>query len=71
VRRLSVIVVSYNSADLLPRCLDSVLAQTAGDDEVVVVDNASADGSADLVRRDFPSVTVILSETNLGFGAGA
>jgi N-acetylglucosaminyl-diphospho-decaprenol L-rhamnosyltransferase len=70
VRRLSVIVVSYNSADLLPRCLDSVLAQTAGDDEVVVVDNASADGSADLVRRDFPSVTVILSETNLGFGAG-
>ena len=68
--RFSVIVVNYNTVDLLPRCLDSVLAQTTADDEVVVVDNASADGSAALIRRDYPGVRLIANVENLGFGAG-
>ena len=70
MRRFSVVIVSYNVADLLARCLDSVLAQATAEDEIVVVDNASHDGSAALVERDYPRVRVIASETNLGFGAG-
>ena len=70
MHRLSVIVVSYNVAPLLARCLDSVLSQTTDEDEVVVVDNASSDGSADMVRRDYPRVRLLASPENLGFGAG-
>ena len=65
---LSVIVVSHDSRATLPRCLASVLAQGLAEaPEVVVVDNASRDGSADLVRRDFPTVRVIESPDNLGY----
>ena len=70
MRRFSIVVVSYNTADLLARCLASVLAQIGDDDEVVVVDNASGDGSAALVEREFPDVRLIASAENLGFGAG-
>jgi len=68
--RFSVIVVSYNTEDLLARCLDSVLAQTSREDEVLVVDNASSDGSAALVGRSYPAVRLIQSGRNVGFGAG-
>jgi N-acetylglucosaminyl-diphospho-decaprenol L-rhamnosyltransferase len=70
LRRFSVVIVSYNTADLLARCLDSVLEQLGGTDEVIVVDNVSSDGSPGIVRRDYPSVRLIESEQNLGFGAG-
>ena len=61
-----VAVVSFNTRDLLARCLDSM----AGDErlEVWVVDNASSDGSAAMVRERFPWVKLIASEENLGFG---
>ena len=70
MRRFSIVVVSYNVAPLLARCLDSVLAQLTESDEVVVVDNASHDGSAALVEREYPRVRLIASPENLGFGAG-
>jgi GT2 family glycosyltransferase len=60
-----VAVVSYNTRDLLARCLASM------DDprlEVWVVDNASTDGSAAMVRERFPWVRLVASEENLGFG---
>jgi len=67
--RLTVIVVSWNTRDLLGRCLTAVLRDGAGlIPEVIVVDNASADGSADLVASRFPSVRLIRNPDNRGFG---
>ena len=62
--RLSVIVVSYNTRDLLRRCLASL----DGAHEVIVVDNASRDGSPEMVRSNFPSVRLIANTENVGFG---
>lgn len=65
-------VVSWNGAHLLPDCLDSLLAQSVADDlEVVVVDNASEDGTASLLAESYPKVVVVRSESNLGFAGGA
>lgn len=68
--QLSIIIVSYNTRDMTLACLASVYAQTTGDFEVVVVDNASADGSAEAIRRQFPQVTLLAEPVNHGF-AGA
>jgi N-acetylglucosaminyl-diphospho-decaprenol L-rhamnosyltransferase len=63
---IPIIIVSYNTRELLRRCLDSLrLARLPV--RPVVVDNASDDGSAELVRRDFPEATLIESGANLGF----
>jgi len=70
---LLVVTVSYNTRDLLADCLDSALAgleRSGLDGRVCVVDNASADGSADMVRHRFPSVTLVAHDENLGFAAG-
>ena len=70
---LSVIVVSWNVRDLLRRCLSSVPG--AGSSpcdlgaEVVVVDNASTDGSVRMVEQEFPSVRIVANSTNRGFPA--
>jgi N-acetylglucosaminyl-diphospho-decaprenol L-rhamnosyltransferase len=66
---LSVVVVSYNTAGLLARCLTALLARPLPAMEVFVVDNASHDGSVELVRQQFPTVNVIANERNAGFGA--
>jgi len=66
---LSVVVVSYNVAPLLSRSLESILAHPVAGMDVVVVDNASEDGSADLVRQRFPRVTLVANPDNRGFGA--
>jgi GT2 family glycosyltransferase len=69
---LSIIIVSYNVRDLLLACLASLegwLATTTHRVEVIVVDNASSDGSADSVRRRFPSTKLIELANNLGFAA--
>ena len=64
---ITVAVVSWNTRDLLRRCLTS-LRPEAGRCEVWVVDNASSDGSAELVRSEFPWARLIGSDENLGFG---
>jgi N-acetylglucosaminyl-diphospho-decaprenol L-rhamnosyltransferase len=69
VTRFAVVLVSYNTGELLAKCLTSVLAQTTAEDTVAVVDNASSDGSAGLVRERFPSVKLIANHENRGFGA--
>ncbi|MBI3242596.1 MAG: glycosyltransferase family 2 protein [Chloroflexi bacterium] len=66
----SVIIVNYNSGAKLSACLASILETVGPECEVVVVDNASGDGSADVMERDFPQVTLIRSRTNVGFGGG-
>lgn len=67
---LSVIVVSYNSVGLILRCLASVEKHLAAIPyEVLVVDNASADGTAECVRSRFSRVRLITNPRNAGFGA--
>jgi len=64
---LSVIIVSWNVRELLRTCLQSVIAETSA--EIVVVDNASSDGSADMIGAEFPDVRLIANDHNAGFGA--
>lgn len=64
-------IVSYNALDKLRRCLASLAAQeTSRRVEVVVVDNASSEPVAGMVRAEFPAVRLIASRRNLGFAAG-
>jgi GT2 family glycosyltransferase len=65
-----VVVVNYNSGDLLARSLTSLAAQSDPDFEAVVVDNASSDGSADRLVLPDARFSLIRSEENLGFAAG-
>ncbi|MFN0072977.1 MAG: glycosyltransferase family 2 protein [Chloroflexota bacterium] len=64
---VSVIVVSWNTRELLRRCLASVTASRVPL-EVLVVDNASTDGSPEMVRREFPRARLMANANNLGFG---
>lgn len=71
---LSVVTVSYNVRELLAECLKSVqdsLADSALAYEIWVIDNASSDGSAEMVRRDFPTVRLIANRENRGFAAAS
>jgi GT2 family glycosyltransferase len=65
---LSIIIVNWNTRDLLRDCLRSVY-ESEGDFafEVIVVDNCSNDGSAEMVRKEFPEVHLIESDTNAGY----
>lgn len=72
---LSVVVVNWNVAHLLGPCLRSLEASASQTPnlalEIIVVDNASTDGSLSLLAREFPRVKVIAAERNLGYAAGA
>jgi GT2 family glycosyltransferase len=66
---VAVAIVSWNTRDLLRRCLASFASEAdSGRCEVWVVDNASSDGSAEMVREEFPWVRLEASQENLGFG---
>jgi GT2 family glycosyltransferase len=66
---VSIGIVTWNSAALLPACLDSITRQRDARWELIVVDNASADNSADLVARSVPSAKLIRNKENTGFCA--
>jgi N-acetylglucosaminyl-diphospho-decaprenol L-rhamnosyltransferase len=69
---ISVVIVSYKVPALLRACLASLQREVAGCSyEVIVVENASGDGSAELVRDEFPGVRLIALEENIGFAAGS
>jgi len=69
VADVSIVIVSWNTRDALERCLASVDATVSTRSvQTVVVDNASGDGSAAMVRARFPHVRVLVSDTNVGFG---
>ena len=66
---VSIVIVNYNTKVLLCDCLDSIFSLTKRIDfEVIVVDNASSDGSETYVRERFPSILWVNSGSNLGFG---
>lgn len=68
---VSVCIVNWNCADLLRKCLGSVFGRPQGVAfEVVVVDNASTDGAADMVAAEFPGVVLVRNRDNRGFSKG-
>ena len=69
---LAIVILGYNVRELLVGCLDSVFRQQTIKDkwQVIVVDNASSDGTVAAVKKRFPQVEVVASRKNLGFAAG-
>ena len=68
---ISILIVTYECREAARDCLTSVYEGTTGlDYEVVVVDNASGDGTAAMVRTDFPRARLVAIEANVGFAAG-
>ena len=68
---VSIIIVSWNTRAYLKQCLESVrVANSQCVQEVIVVDNASADGSPEMVEKEFPEVRLIRAGSNLGFARG-
>jgi N-acetylglucosaminyl-diphospho-decaprenol L-rhamnosyltransferase len=65
--RATVVIPTFNARSILSEALESLARQTVGHD-VVVVDNASSDGTAELVAERFPDVRVVRLDENLGFG---
>ncbi|RMH53340.1 MAG: glycosyltransferase family 2 protein, partial [Alphaproteobacteria bacterium] len=67
---LSIVIINWNTREMLRDCLASVYDTLGGlEAEVFVVDNASEDGSQDMVRRQFPQATLIANSENRGFAA--
>src|SRR5664280_2383999 len=69
----TVVIPNWNGKDLLAKYMPSIRSALAGnaDNQILVVDNGSTDGSAAFLRETFPDVTVLALPTNLGFGGGS
>jgi GT2 family glycosyltransferase len=68
---VSVLIVTFNGRNYVRSCLASLFAHTRDTTfEVIVIDNASADGTPDMIEREFPAVEAIRRATNAGFAAG-
>lgn len=67
--RVSVVIPTWNAADLLAQALASLAAQSFTDFEIIVVDNGSTDGTRERLARDFAAVRVVPLPRNLGFAA--
>lgn len=70
MKKISVIILNHNGRGYLEDCLSSVLVQSYPDYEVIVVDNASSDGSPELVGERFPQAQLIRNQRNLGYPGG-
>jgi GT2 family glycosyltransferase len=66
----SVIIVSYNNRNDLAECLPSLISQSYANKELIIVDNASVDGTVAFVREQFPDVILVESKSNLGYAEG-
>jgi len=67
---ITISIVSYNSLNFLRECLDSILKDPpALEYEIIVVDNASCDGTVEFVRKNYPEITLISNSRNIGFAA--
>ena len=68
---LSIVIVSWNTSAELEACLRSIVEEDSIRLETIVIDNASFDDSAEMVKREFPGVRLIENNANLGFARGA
>ena len=62
--QVSVVAPAFERREVLPRALDSVVAQTYGDWELIVVDDGSTDGTAEMVKQDYPDVHLVVQENH-------
>jgi GT2 family glycosyltransferase len=69
-RRISVILITMNRSEILKNCLESIRFQNFVDYEIIVVDNASSDGTADMIQSLFPDVRYFYLGANLGVAGG-
>src|SRR5579863_4862722 len=67
--RVSVTIVTYNSGRFIKRCLESVLAQKYPGKEIIVVDNASMDGTVDILEQFEDRCQIVYNDENIGFAA--
>jgi GT2 family glycosyltransferase len=67
IAKVIFIIVTYNNKLLMQPCLDSILNQSYRDFSIGVIDNCSADGTADFVRKNYPMISVIENNKNIGF----
>jgi N-acetylglucosaminyl-diphospho-decaprenol L-rhamnosyltransferase len=65
---ISILIINYNTASLIPTCVNSILQQQGVQCEIIVVDNASADNSAEVLQSLGNQIIPILNKDNLGFG---
>ena len=67
---VSIVIVNYNTKELLLSCVDSIYAFHVSDQfEIIIVDNDSSDGSVEAIRHNYPNLKVLVNERNVGFGA--
>ena len=71
VEDISIVIVNWNTRDELRTCLQAIAPESAVPSEIILVDNASSDGSVEMVRADFPRVKLIENSANLGFAKAA
>ena len=68
MQRLAIVILNWNGAEMMRHYLPTVLQNSVG--EVIVADNASTDGSVEMLLKDFPDVPVVVLEQNFGFAEG-
>jgi len=68
--KVSIVVLSYNRIDRLPECLQTIAELISAEVEVIVVDNASSDGSVEFVQKNHPDCRLIVNSENLGVSRG-
>jgi len=67
---VSVVILNWNGKNFIKNCIDSVKGQDYKNLEIIIVDNASNDGSPEMIQREYPDVILIRNKENLGFGGG-
>ncbi len=67
---LSIIIVNYNGIQFIKECLNSISSNVTWPHEIIIVDNASTDGSSEYVKSTFPEVKLIANQENIGFTGG-
>jgi len=65
---ISIIIVNYNTAEIVRNCINSVLPQTGLNYEIIVADNASSDNSVELLRKFGDKIKLIVNDEDIGFG---
>ena len=68
--KIACVIVTYNNANGIGKTLDSLFSQKYPLEEIIIVDNASSDGTAALIKKNYPNVTLFAKESNTGIGGG-
>lgn len=68
--KLAVLILNYNTKDLLENCLKSLFENLSSETKIVVIDNNSSDGSVEMVKKKFPEAEIIENQQNLGYSSG-